>query len=277
MTTIDEALAAARASGVDRLDAALLLAHRLGRDRAWLIAHGDELLDAAAALGFEADCRRRLDDVPLAYLVGERDFFGLRLRVSPAVLVPRPDTETLVRWALELIDDGSLHELPHPAVIDLGTGSGAIALALAANCPRARVTATDISAAALQLARANGARLGLNVQWSHGDWWAAVGAGRFDLAVANPPYVVAQDRHLAALRHEPQDALVAAEAGLAEIRRIVDAAPRHVTGWLLVEHGWDQAVAVRGLLQTAGGRDVQTRLDLAGQPRCSGALFGREG
>jgi release factor glutamine methyltransferase len=213
--------------------------------------------------------------VPLAYLVGEREFFGLRLRVSPAVLVPRPDTETLVHWALEVLN-GSLRELPHPAVIDLGTGSGAIALAIAANCPRACVSATDISAAALQLARANGARLGMTVQWSQGDWWAAVEAGRFDVAVANPPYVHAQDPHLAALRHEPAQALIAAESGLAEIRCIIDAASRHVSGWLLLEHGCDQAPAVRALLQSAGGSDVQTRPDLSGQARCSGARFGRK-
>lgn len=273
---IDDALAAARARGVARLDAMLLLAHRLGRSRAWLIAHGDEPLDDGITRAFEADCRQRLDDVPLAYLIGEREFYGLSLRVSTGVLVPRPDTETLALWALDLLE-GPLRDLPNPAVVDLGTGSGALALAIASNCRRARVVATDVSAAALRLARANGERLGLPVEWFEGDWWGAVGGRRFDLAVANPPYVACGDPHLGALRHEPREALVAADGGLAQLRRIIATAPSHVSGWLLVEHGFDQAATVRDLLQAAGGRAVQTRPDLAGLDRCTGARFGQAG
>jgi len=269
--TIDEALADARLRGVERLDAAVLLAHVLDRPRTWLIAHGSNALAAPASDAFARLCERRRTGEPLAYLTGEREFFDLRLKVSPAVLVPRPDTETLVVWALELLE-GPL-DGPNPSVVDLGTGSGAIALALASRCPRARVTATDSSAAALAVAEANGRRLGLEVRWQAGDWWQAVGEERFDLAVSNPPYVAPDDPHLPALAYEPQTALVAADGGLSGIRRIVELAPAHVSGWLLVEHGWNQAEAVRRMLLAAGAYAVETRPDMAGHARCTGGCW----
>lgn len=269
--TIDEALAEARARGIDRLDSAVLLAYVTGRSRTSLMAHGGDGLDATAMTTFACLCDRRRGGEPLAYLTGEREFFGLRLAVSPAVLVPRPDTETLVVWALELLA-GPLGG-QRPAVIDLGTGSGAVALALASRCPSARITATDLSEAALAVARANGQRLGLPVRWRSGDWWQAVAGERFDLALSNPPYVAEGDPHLAGLAHEPRCALVAADAGLAALRRIVELAPAHVSAWLLVEHGWDQAEAVRGMLRAAGAAAVETRLDLAGHPRCTGGCW----
>lgn len=267
--SVGEALAWARALGLDRLDASLLLAQRLRRSREWLLAHPDAELDAEIRGCFEADCRRRADDVPLAYLTGHREFRGLDLRVTPAVLVPRPDTETLADWAIEHV--GMLSAtVAHPRVVDLGTGSGALALAIAAACPQARVTATECDPGALALAAGNARRLRLEVGWRLGPWWAAFAHGdRFDLVVANPPYVAAGDPHLHALRHEPQHALVAAGAGLADLRHIVAHARPHLAGWLLLEHGCDQADAVHALMATAGLRDIALRRDLQGQPRCT--------
>ena len=267
--TVDGALALARSLGVARLDAMVLLAHHLDRSREWLLAHGEHPLDESARLGFEDDCRRRADDIPLAYLTGVREFHGLSLKVDRSVLVPRPDTETLADWAIECLRELSA-TTPRPRVVDLGTGSGALALAIAHACPQAVVTATDSSEAALAVAARNALQLGLSVRWRAGDWWSAVAGERFDVAVVNPPYVAAGDPHLRALRHEPQQALVAAESGLAALRRIAAGARSHVTGWLLLEHGWDQADAVRNLLQHAGFTDITTRRDLHDQERCSG-------
>jgi release factor glutamine methyltransferase len=261
--TVREALAQARALGVDRLDAQCLVGHVLKRDRAWLLAHDDEALDEALAVALTALQRRRAAGEPLAYLVG--------------VLVPRPDTETLVDWAIELLD-GELAPVEGPRVIDLGTGSGAIALAVKHACPRAEVHASDLSDAALAVARQNGERLGLRVTWHTGPWWSAAPGGRFDLALANPPYVAPGDPHLAALTHEPGSALVPAGDtgdGLADIERIVSGASAHLNpgAWLLVEHGFDQADAVRQCLQRAGLEGARTRADLAGQSRVSAAVY----
>ena len=273
--TVGGALESARTFGVDRLDAHLLLAHVLGRSRAWLLAHGDDALAEDHAIAFEALAGRRAAGEPFAYLVGEREFHGLTLAVSGAVLVPRPDTETLVDWALALLR-GELREMPAPAVLDLGTGSGAIALALKNGCPRARVWAGERSADALAVARANAARLGLEVRFAHGDWWDALAGGAdvpaFDLVVSNPPYIAADDPHLAALTHEPLSALVAADDGLADIARIATGARGRLRagGWLLFEHGWAQAPAVQAILRRAGFGDVETRLDIEGRARCSG-------
>ncbi len=273
--TIAQALAYARALGVDRLDAQLLLAHQLGHPRVWLLAHDDAAL---AHTDRDAICTllaRRVAGEPLPYLVGEREFHGLVLRVTPGVLVPRPETETLVDWALEL-----LANIPAPRIVDLGTGSGAIALALKRACPNAQVHASDASESALTVARANGQRLGLAVAWHRGDWWQALtDAHRFALAVANPPYIAAGDPHLGALRYEPYEALVARDDrgdGLADIERIVAGAPDRLTvgAWLLLEHGFDQAGAVREHLQRAGFGSVSTRTDLAKQPRVSGGRLG---
>lgn len=266
--TVAAALQAARARGLARLDAQLLLAHLLGRDRSWLLAHDDTPLAPAQQAWFEAAVAQRLDAVPLAYLTGEREFRGLPLAVGPGVLVPRPETEGLVDWALEC-----LQGQPAPRIADLGTGSGAIALALAAACPRARVCATDRSAEALAIARANGARLGLTVDWRAGDWWQPLAGERFELVVSNPPYIADGDPHLPALRHEPRSALVAGGDGLDDLRRIVAGAADHLArgGWLLLEHGHDQGEAVRALLADHGLQQAVTRADLAGLDRCSGA------
>jgi release factor glutamine methyltransferase len=265
---VADALARARARGLPRLDAQLLLAHATGRDRTWLIAHDDAVLDAAAADAFERLSARRAAGEPLAYLVGTKEFHGLALEVGPEVLVPRPETELLVDLALALLREAGRS----PAAVDLGTGSGAIALALKASLPDARVGASDASATALGRARANGLRLGLDVDWRLGSWWEPWQGERFAVAVANPPYVAAGDPHLAQLVHEPQAALVSGPDGLDAIRAIVATSGEHLVhgGWLWVEHGHDQGEAVRGLLAGAGYRAVSTRTDLAGHPRCSG-------
>jgi release factor glutamine methyltransferase len=267
--TVAAALTQAREWGVERLDAQLLVAHALGQTRSWVIAHDDASLgDQAPALS--ARLLRRAGGEPLAYLLGEREFHGLTLRVTPDVLVPRPDTETLVDWALEL-----LAGWPAPRVIDLGTGSGAIALAVKHACPQADVHASDLSAAALAVARANGESLGLAVQWHAGAWWQAAPAGRFHLALSNPPYVAAGDPHLVALRHEPAMALTPAGDGgdgLADIERIVagSQARLHSSGWLLIEHGAEQGESARALFEHVGFSSVQTRPDLAARPRVTG-------
>lgn len=270
--TVERALAAARALGLTRLDAALLLAHHLKCRREWLIAHPLEPIEAPAFEAFQADCRRRADGVPIAYLTGQREFMGLELLVNADVLVPRPETETLAQWAVERL--GGLQPGTKPRVIDLGTGSGALALAIAAACPQAEVTATDCSAAALAVARANGQRLRLDVRFAEGDWWRAAGDRQFDLAVANPPYIAEGDPHLSALRHEPQHALVAGEAGLDALAGIIAAAPQHLSGWLLLEHGWNQASDVWRLLSGSGFTDIETRADLNGLSRCTGGRTG---
>jgi release factor glutamine methyltransferase len=271
MNTVGSALAAAREAGIERLDAQLLVAHALQQSRAWVIAHEDAPLSAVHAAQVQQLFARRADGEPLAYLVGAREFHGLRLRVTPDVLVPRPDTETLVDWALAL-----MAPLPAPRVIDLGTGSGAIALAVKHARPDAEVHATDLCAAALEVARANAQALGLAVTWHRGAWWQAVTPATFDIALSNPPYVAPGDAHLHALRHEPSMALTPADDrgdGLADLKRIVAGAGAHVraSGWLLLEHGADQGAAVRALLQHGGWGGVQTRRDLGGQERATGA------
>ncbi|AEG94005.1 peptide chain release factor N(5)-glutamine methyltransferase [Ramlibacter tataouinensis] len=267
--TLAQALASAQTLGLARLDAQLLLLHALGRrqqERAWLLAHDTDELPAAAAAAFEALCSRRHQGEPLAYLVGHKEFFGLQLAVDPRVLVPRPDTETLVEWAVALLAGRE-----RPAVADLGTGSGAIALALKRRVPGARVLAVDRSAPALAVAAGNAAAHGLEVAWRQGSWLEGLD-GPFDLIVSNPPYVAASDPHLAALRHEPLSALASGPDGLDDIRTIVAQAPARLApgGWLLLEHGWDQAEAVRALLRSAGLAAVRSRRDLAGIERCSG-------
>jgi release factor glutamine methyltransferase len=292
----------ARAAGVARLDARLLLAHHLQQPPAWVLAHDEAVLSAALAAAVRADLRRRAEGVPLAYLSGLKSFHGLDLRITPDVLVPRPDTETLVDWALELLGPGGpLGAVAAPEVIDLGTGSGAIALAVKHACPHVRMRAVDRSAPALAVARANGERLGLAVQWLQGDWWQALqpsvrasphastqGRARapvhepvhrpaLHLALANPPYIAAGDPHLPALRFEPALALSPGGDGLDALRQIVAGAPHHLRpgGWLLLEHGHDQGPAVRALLATAGFAEVGTRHDLSALPRCSAGKWAR--
>ena len=264
--TVDQALALARQLGVGRGDTQTLLGHLTGQTRAWLVTHGDAPVPTA-----EAALRRLAAGEPLAHLTGWQPFHGLMLKVTPATLIPRPDTETLVDWALEL-----LTALPgEPAVVDLGTGSGAIALAIKAACPHARVTAVDFSAEALAVARANGERLGLAVEWLHGSWFAPLAGRRFDLIVSNPPYIAGDDPHLPALRHEPLTALTPGGDGLADLRTLVDAAPQHLSpgGWLLLEHGWDQAAVVAQQLAGRGFAQASLRRDLGNRPRASGGRW----
>ena len=252
-----------------RREAEQLLMHALGVERAWLYAHGDDLVDAAAADRLRALIARRAAGEPLAYITGRREFFSLDLAVTPAVLIPRPETELLVELALAKIAQGERVD-----IADLGTGSGAIALALAQARAHARVRATDASAAALQVARDNAERLRIrNIDFAQGDWCAALGAARFDLIVSNPPYIAAGDAHLAQgdLRFEPAAALASGADGLDAIRTIVRDAPMHLKpgGWLLFEHGYDQGAAVRALLRENGYVEVSTALDLEQRDRVS--------
>lgn len=270
--TLAQALAEAAQSGIARLDAQLLLLHALGRsggDRAWLVAHDGDALAPDAHGAFKLLCERRVAGEPVAYLVGRKEFFGLDLLVDARVLVPRPDTEVLVEWALAVLADTSA-----PKVADLGTGSGAIALAFKHARPEAHVTAIDASPAALTVARANAARLELEIDCVAGHWLSST-EQQFDLLVSNPPYVADDDPHLAALGHEPRMALASGADGLDDIREIVRQSPSHLLpgGWLLLEHGWDQAPAVRTLLARAGFADVSSRRDLAGIERCSGGRW----
>lgn len=264
--TVDEALALARQLGVERGDAQTLLAHLTGQNRTWLITHGDASVPDAESL-----LRRLATGEPLAHLTGWQPFHGLTLAVTPATLIPRPDTEALVDWALE-----RLATLPgEPRVVDLGTGSGAIALALKAACPRARVTAVDVSTDALAVARANGERLALDIDCRHGSWFAPLAGERFDLIVSNPPYIAGDDPHLPALRHEPITALTPGGDGLSDLQALIEGAPGHLHtgGWLLMEHGWDQADSVAALLDAQGFAHVALRRDLAGRARASGGCW----
>lgn len=271
MSTLREALAAARAAGVDRFDAQLLLGHVLGRDRAWLLAHDDATLADEDSVRFDALVARRSGGEPVAYLLGQKEFHGLSLQVDARVLVPRPDTEVLVDWAIELLR-GELAGTPAPAVVDLGTGSGAIALAVKQACGGAAVTATDASQDALAVARGNALRLGLAVDFRIGSWWQPLAGQRFHLALSNPPYIAEGDRHLDALTAEPRAALTSGPDGLEALREIVGGAAGHLApgGWLLLEHGFDQADAVQALLAAAGFEPVASRRDLGGQLRCTG-------
>jgi len=257
-----------------RREAELLLTHALGVGRAWLYAHGDD--DVAPVLAGQFNCyiSRRAAGEPLAYITGRREFFSLDLAVTPAVLIPRPETELLVEFALEKIPQGAEAD-----IADLGTGSGAIALALAQARPRARVRATDASADAIEVARGNAARLGIrNIEFAQGDWCSALGDMRFDVIVSNPPYIAAGDAHLQQgdLRFEPPGALASGADGLDAIRIIARDAPAHLRpgGWLLLEHGYDQGVAVRELLAQRSFVEVTTVHDLEGRDRVSAGRCG---
>jgi release factor glutamine methyltransferase len=271
--TIEQALLWAKNHGLERLDAQLLLLHALGRavnSRPWLLAHNTEALQAIERATYEDYVRRRGMGEPLAYITGHKEFFGLNLTVDARVLVPRPDTETLVEWALDILPKHCA--LTEPVqVLDLGTGSGAIALALKAIRPELQVSAMDCSEEALAVARENARRLQLDVHFQQGSWLDDV-THRYNTIACNPPYIAAHDPHLYALRYEPPQALVSGLEGLDDIRRIISQAMNHLQpdGWLLLEHGYDQAEPVRNLLKEAGFVEVQSRRDLNGIERCSG-------
>lgn len=254
---------------IDPTDARVLLAHGLQLSRVQLITQSDRVLTPAEADRLTALFRRRIVGEPVAYIIGEREFFGLTLHTTPDVLIPRPETELLVELALERLPQGG-------KVLDMGTGSGAIAIAIAHARPDASVTALDASEAALSVARRNALRHNTNIAFVHSDWYKALGASRFDLIVSNPPYIVADDPHLAQgdLRFEPIGALTDHGDGLSALRSIVEGASDHLVsnGWLLMEHGYDQAAAVRGLLTANGFHAVQSWKDLAGIERVTGAM-----
>ncbi|SFL76546.1 peptide chain release factor N(5)-glutamine methyltransferase [Rugamonas rubra] len=260
-------------NALDPLDNRILLCHALGLSRVGLITQSERLLTEDEARRLAALLARRLAGEPIAYIVGRREFFGLPFEVTPAVLIPRPDTELLVELALERLPTGG-------RLLDMGTGSGAIAVALAHNRRDAAITALDVSTEALAVAGRNAASNGVALRLLHSDWYAALegdnGGGDevFDLIVSNPPYIASGDRHLAEgdLRFEPVGALTDHADGLAALRRIAAGAPRHLVagGWLLMEHGYDQSAAVRELLRTQGYTEVQSWRDLAGIERVSG-------
>jgi release factor glutamine methyltransferase len=271
--TIEQALVWARNHGLERLDAQLLLLHVLGRpvnSRSWLLAHATEPLQAIEQAAYEACVQRRCMGEPLAYITGHKEFFGLNLTVDARVLVPRPDTETLVEWALAVLPKHRVASEPIQ-VLDLGTGSGAIALALKSTRPELQVSAIDRSEEALAVARENSRRLQLDVHFWQGSWLDDV-THRYHAIVSNPPYIAAHDQHLYALRYEPPQALTSGPDGLDDIHRIISQAMHRLQpdGWLLLEHGYDQAERVRNLLKEAGYVKVQSRLDLNGTERCSG-------
>ncbi|MHB9119570.1 MAG: peptide chain release factor N(5)-glutamine methyltransferase [Burkholderiales bacterium] len=265
-----------------RLEAQILLGHALGKPRAWLLGHDTDTLSGKPLETFQTLLARRQKGEPIAYITGEREFFSLNFKVSPAVLIPRPETELLVELALEKIPADSDFR-----VLDLGTGSGAIAVSLAKQRPLARITAADRSAAALAVAAEN-ARLHMTpqVRWVQSDWFSALEGEKFDLIVSNPPYIACGDAHLRQgdLVYEPASALVSGSDGLDDIRRILAQAPLHLSSdggagglepgaWLLFEHGYDQAPACRALLSAAGFTGVFSANDLAGIPRVSGGLW----
>lgn len=251
-----------------QLDAELLLAHVTGKDRIYFYTWPEHSLEISLVIHYENLLQRRLHGEPLAHIVGEREFWSLRLKVTPDTLIPRPETELLVEEALKIIPLDKAWE-----ILDLGTGSGAIALALALERPGASIIATDLSAKALAIAAHNAQRLGLtNIRFVQGDWYAALEPGTsFDLIVSNPPYIAEHDTHLKhqELRHEPYQALASGEDGLDAIRHILSNLHAHLKsgGWILMEHGYDQGDAVQALFQKAGLVDVRCLKDLEGRDR----------
>lgn len=266
MTSIAEYLrgnADSRRDLASRRDVEAVLCAALGVSRAYLYAHADAALQNDVVRRVETALDALERGMPVAYISGEREFWNLSLAVTPAVLIPRRETELLVELALERLAEGA-------RVLDLGTGSGAIALALGKERTDLSITASDISTAALAVARENAKRLDITVHWLHGDWYTAV-VERYDMIVSNPPYIEADDSHLDALGYEPRVALVGGADGLAALRLVVGGASQHLTpgGWLIVEHGYRQAAAVRALFAAAGFADVATRADLGGNDRAT--------
>ncbi|WP_323018314.1 peptide chain release factor N(5)-glutamine methyltransferase [Castellaniella sp.] len=254
-------------SPLPHLESRLLWQQVLGVSRTWLITHDADLPDAGQAAAYQALEARRLAGEPIAYILGYREFWGRNFHVSPAVLIPRPDTELLVECGLQAIAG-----LPSPQVLDLGTGSGIVAISMALDRPDARVRATDCSLAALAVAEMNARALGAKLLFSHGNWYdSQLGSEQYDLIVSNPPYIDSQDTHLVQgdLRFEPQGALTDGADGLSDLHRIAQGAAAYLRsgGVLCVEHGWDQAAAVRALFQSSGFSDVASLRDLAGIER----------
>ena len=258
--TVEEAL---RASGIDSREARLLLAAASGFSEASVLAYPERDLPAQTEARFQELVRRRAQGEPVAYILGRKEFYGLELSVDPAVMVPRPETELLVDLALQR---------EFSSLVDLGTGSGAIALAIKRERPKARVVAVEASAAALAVAQRNAARHRLEIEFRHGRWFEPLAGERFDLILANPPYVAEGDPHLPELGFEPRGALTSGADGLDAIREIAREAPRHLApgGWLLLEHGVGQNAAIRALLRQAGLEDLQSWPDLARIPRVAG-------
>jgi release factor glutamine methyltransferase len=271
---VTQALHHCASLGLQRLDAQMLVLHALGRsghERSWLLAHDTDALSQTAQDQLVDMAQRRAGGEPVAYIVGNKEFYGLQLAVDARVLVPRPDTEVLVEWALSVGSESSGQPM---RVVDLGTGSGAIALALKHSRPHWKVQAVDYSADALSVARANAASLNISVEFSQGSWLTGLD-GTFDIIVSNPPYIATLDPHLSALVHEPLTALTSGVDGLDDLRQIIAQAPQRLNqdGWLLLEHGYDQAAQVRDMLNGAGFSQVQSRMDLAGIERCSGGQW----
>ena len=269
--TVATALSAARLR-IPAAEASLLLAEATGQGKVWLIAHDDEVLPAEVAARFGDWVQRRERGEPVAYILGWREFYGHRFAVAPGVLIPRPETELLVEEGLAAVE----HK-PQPRILDLGTGSGCIAISLALARPDAQVYAVDLSEDALRIASTNAATLGARVEFIRSDWTAGLSEGDFDLIVSNPPYIAPDDEHLGQgdLRFEPRTALAAADAGLADLRRITDAAAGLLKpgATLLCEHGWDQGGFVREIVVAKGFSPLQYR-DLAGIVRVTGGVRG---
>ena len=269
-----------RHSQLPRAETRRLLASLTGQPLTWFMAHGDDPADPDTTACFQALAERRRAGEPLAYLLGQQEFYGRPFAVSPAVLIPRADTETLVETALEqlLLLRQQRRAVPL-SLLELGTGSGIIAITLALETPDTEVHAVERSPEALAVAQQNAKTLGANrIHWHPGSWWQALASPRrFDLIVSNPPYIAANDHHLQQgdLRFEPPQALAAGPDGLDDLRIIIGGAPAHLNpgGWLLLEHGYDQEAPVQTLLRDAGFADVFTRRDLAGQPRVSGGRW----
>lgn len=269
-----------RHSQLPRAEARRLLASLTGQPLTWFMAHGDDSADPDIAARFHTLAERRRSGEPLAYLLGQQEFYGRPFAVSPAVLIPRADTETLVETALEQLMLLRQQRRAVPlSLLELGTGSGIIAITLALEAPDTEVHAVERSPDALAMAQQNAKALGANrIHWHAGSWWQALACPRrFDLIVSNPPYIAANDHHLQQgdLRFEPPQALAAGPDGLDDLRIIIGGAPAHLNpgGWLLLEHGYDQEAPVQALLRDAGFADVFTRRDLAGQPRVSGGQW----
>jgi release factor glutamine methyltransferase len=265
-STLDQLIAQAAGAGVAAFDAKVLAAHALGASRAWLAAHGADALSATQTAAVQQALARRAAGEPVAYITGQREFYGLAFAVTPAVLIPRPETEWLVDFIVQHAPLGG-------SVADIGCGSGAIAVAAAHARPDLHITATDLSADALAVAQRNAHTHGVaaRMRFAHGDVYTPLAGQRFDVIVSNPPYVAASDAHLTQgdLRFEPRSALTDAADGLSILRRLAQGAPAHLKphGWLALEHGYNQADAVQALLRAAGLENVRTTADLAGQPR----------